>query len=161
MNVVVTIRIVTATNTSPGVRFAASFVALLAAHQLADYWAQTDYQVQNKGRHGSPHENAVGRLACAAHVATYTVAATGAVSGVNAALGLGASWRGVLAGQVLSSTSHYFADRRHTLRALAERVGKLDWYDSGEGMASGSVSLDQSWHLGWLALAALATATIG
>jgi hypothetical protein len=157
---VVTIRIARTSTTSPGARFAASFVALLVAHELADYWAQSNYQVDNKGRHGNPHDNAVGRAACAAHVATYTATSTCAITTANTTLGLGATWRGIATGQILSATSHYFADRRYTLRALAERIGKRDFYDSGEGMASGSVALDQSWHLGWLGVAALATATI-
>ena len=144
------------TRTSPGARFAAGYLTLVASHNVADYWAQTTYQANNKGRHGSVHENAVGRRACLNHVATYTAATTSAIAGVNKGLGLGANWRGILVGQAISSASHYFADRRHTLRKLAEHTGRLEFYDNG-----GSASLDQSWHLGWLALAALATATIG
>jgi hypothetical protein len=147
--------------TSPGTRFAATFIALQAAHNLADYWIQTSHQATNKGRFGNPHENAVGRLACLSHVANYTAVSTGAVVGANAALRLGLGWRGIAVGQLLSSASHYFADRRHTLRSLAARMGKLELYDSGEGVASGSTVLDQSWHQVWLALAALGTATIG
>jgi len=144
------------TRTSPGARFAAGYLILMASHNVADYWAQTTYQATNKGRHGSVHENAKGRRACLAHVATYTAATTAGLVGVNRGLGLGANWRGILVGQVISSTSHYFADRRHTLRALAARTGRLKFYDEG-----GAFALDQSWHLGWLAVAALASATIG
>jgi hypothetical protein len=147
--------------TSPGARFAACFVALLAAHQLADYWAQTNYQAANKGRHGSPHDNAEGRVACMAHVATYTAVSGATVTGANCLLGLGANWRGVVAGQLISFATHYFADRRFPLRALAARTGKLEFHDAGEGLAKGSAVLDQSWHLGWLAVCALASATIG
>jgi len=147
--------------TSPGARFAASFIALLAAHNLADYWAQTTHQAQNKGRHGNPHENAAGRAACLAHVAIYTASSAAAVSTVNKVLCLGASWRGMLAGQLMSSASHYFADRHHTLRALAARTGRLEFHDSGVSPAKGSALLDQSWHLSWLVLSALATATVG
>jgi hypothetical protein len=143
-------------STSPGARFAAAYLALWAAHNVADYWAQTTYQATNKGRHGNVHENTVGRQACLTHVATYTGATASAIVSVNRSLGLGANWRGIVLGQVVSSASHYFADRRHTLRKLAERTGRLEFYDSG-----GAASLDQSWHVGWLAVAALLTATVG
>jgi hypothetical protein len=147
--------------TSPGTRFAATFIALHAAHNLADYWMQTTHQATDKGRFGNAHENAAGRLACLSHVASYTAISTSAVVGANAALRLGLGWQGIVVGQLLSSASHYFADRRHTLRSLAARMGKLELYDSGEGFASGSVVLDQSWHQVWLTLAAFGTATIG
>lgn len=136
-------------------RFAASFVALLAAHQIADYWVQTDSQARNKGRHGTRFDNAVGRCACAAHIVSYSAVSTAAVAGIGRLLGLGASWRGILAGQAISAVSHYWADRRFPLRRLAGRLGKLTYHDSG-----GNAMLDQSWHIGWLTLAALATAVV-
>ena len=142
---------------NPGTRFAATYVALRAAHHLADYWVQTGYQAGNKGRVGNPHENAIGRLACLSHVASYTAVTTAAVVTANAALRLDIGWRGIVVGQAVSAASHYFADRRHTLRWLAERMGKLEFYDSGEGLASGGTALDQSWHQVWLAISALAT----
>ena len=150
-----------ADTTNAGTRFAATFAALFAAHHVADYWIQTDHQAANKGRHGSPSENAAGRAACLAHVASYSTAVTAVVAGTNRVLALGATWRGILAGQAISAVSHYWADRRYTMRHLATRAGKLDFYDRGEGLAKGSAMLDQSWHLAWLTLAALATATIG
>ncbi|ALG10956.1 DUF3307 domain-containing protein [Kibdelosporangium phytohabitans] len=136
-------------------RFAASFAALLAAHQVADYWVQTDHQATNKGRHGSPAANAIGRSACVAHIVSYSAVSTAAVAGIGRMLRLGASWRGILAGQAISAVSHYWADRRFPLRGLAGRLGKLDYHDHG-----GDAMLDQSWHIGWLALAALATAVV-
>nr|WP_063779208.1 DUF3307 domain-containing protein [Kibdelosporangium sp. MJ126-NF4]CEL14458.1 hypothetical protein [Kibdelosporangium sp. MJ126-NF4]CTQ88823.1 hypothetical protein [Kibdelosporangium sp. MJ126-NF4] len=136
-------------------RFAASFVAMLAAHQISDYWVQTDYQATNKGRHGSVAEDAAGRAACLAHVVSYSAVGTAAVAGIGRLLRLGASWQGIVAGQAISAVSHYWADRRFPLRRMARRLGKLDYHDSG-----GSVMLDQSWHIGWLTAAALATALI-
>lgn len=147
--------------TNPGTRFAATFAALLAAHNVADYWIQTDHQAVNKGRHGNPAEDAAGRAACLAHVLSYSATSAAAVVGVNRALHLGASWRGILAGQAISAVSHYWADRRYPLRKLAGRLGKLDFYERGQGLAAGSAALDQSWHLAWLTMAALATASIG
>lgn len=58
--------------------FAAVFVALYAAHQVADHWVQTQHQAETKGLAGWR-----GRIACAAHVTTYGI--TGLI-----AIGLGA-----------------------------------------------------------------------
>jgi hypothetical protein len=143
---------------SPATTFAAVFAALLAAHHVADYWVQTDHQAVNKGRHGEPVEDAAGRTACAAHVTSYTATSTAAVVAANRTLPLGVGWRAVLAGQAVSAATHYWADRRYTLRGLAERVGKLPFYERGEGLARGSAALDQAWHVGWLGVAALVTA---
>jgi hypothetical protein len=138
---------------SPAARFAACYIAMLGAHNVADYWAQTTHQAANKGRHGSVHESAVGHRACLAHVAVYTVSGTITVCAANKILNLDATWRSVLTGQLISAASHYFADRRHTLRALAHRTGRGQFYDS-----DGGPELDQSWHMAWLVIAALATA---
>ena len=67
------------TRTSAASRFASTFAALIAAHHVGDYWVQTDHQAVNKGRHGTRAENAAGRKACLAHVATYTATTTAAV----------------------------------------------------------------------------------
>lgn len=143
------------TSASPAARFAACYIAMLCAHNIADYWAQTSHQAHNKGRHGDAQENAAGRRACLAHVATYTLSGTVAVCAVSKVLHLDATVRGVLTGQFVSAASHYFADRGHTLRALAHRTGRGEFYDKG-----GGPTLDQSWHLIWLAVAALVTATV-
>jgi hypothetical protein len=60
-------------------------------------------------------------------------------------------------GQLISSASHYFADRRYPLRQLAARTGRLEFHDTN----SGSELLDQGWHRCWLAVSALATTIIG
>jgi hypothetical protein len=44
-----------------------AFAALFVAHQVADHWIQTQHQADTKGCPGWP-----GRIACAAHVASYT-----------------------------------------------------------------------------------------
>jgi hypothetical protein len=119
----------------PAARFAAGFVALFAAHNLADYWSQTYSQATNKARRGDPHENRAGRSAALAHIATYTAISTSAVSAANRVLGLGASPRGIVAGQLISVASHYFSDRRHPLRELAARTGRLQFHDSGVQLA--------------------------
>jgi len=102
--------------TSPAARFAACYIAMLGAHNVADYWAQTTHQAANKGRHGSVHESAVGHPAGLAHVAVYTVRGTIAVCAANKKiLSLDATWPSVLTGQFISAASHYFADRRLAL----------------------------------------------
>lgn len=126
---------------------AAVFAALYAAHQVADHWVQTPRQSTRKGLPGWP-----GRIACAAHVATYT--ATGVVALVLLAAATG--WRPtllpLLAGLAVNAATHYIADRRTPLRWLADRAGKdAGWLEHGGGL----YALDQSWHVGWLFIAAL------
>jgi hypothetical protein len=106
--------------------FAAVGFGLLAAHTVADHWVQTSYQANTKGAAGTE-----GRLACAAHVASYTVVTSAVVGLLWLALGLHLSPWGYLAGQVISAGSHYWADRRFTLAKLAGRLGKGDFYCLG------------------------------
>jgi hypothetical protein len=127
--------------------FAAAFGALYAAHSVADHWVQTQHQADCKGQPGWP-----GRLACAAHVATYTLTAAVALALVAAVTGWRPGLLPVLAGLAVSAVTHYIADRRTPLRWLADRLGKdRDWLERGGGM----YALDQSWHVGWLGVAAL------
>lgn len=141
--------------TSSAARFAATFAALLASHHVGDYWVQTDHQAITKGLCGSPEDNVAGRRACLAHVASYTATTMLTVVGVNRALRLGLGWRAILAGQAVSAVSHFWADRRYTVRRLAQILGKGEFYDDRNGAAL----LDQSFHVAWLMVAALATAT--
>src|SRR5690606_14646332 len=76
--------------TSPGAAFAALFVALFVAHQVADHWVQTSHQAAHKGL-----ASRRGRLACAAHVASYTLCTTLAVLVVWLALDLPVTLGGV------------------------------------------------------------------
>jgi hypothetical protein len=128
--------------------FAAVAVAYLAGHYAGDYWAQTQWQALTKGKDGRE-----GRLACAAHVAVYTVVLAAFLALTAGKLGMDVTvWRAVL-GLGVSAATHYAADRREPLRKLAVLLGKGEWWDSG-----GAPLLDQSWHLGWLFGAALLTA---
>src|SRR5690606_14652204 len=74
--------------------FAATVVAMFAAHQVADHGVQTSHQAAHKSRPGHG-----GRLACLAHVASYTLCTTLAVLGVWLALDLPVTLGGVLLGQ--------------------------------------------------------------
>ncbi|MBO4159305.1 helix-turn-helix domain-containing protein [Micromonospora antibiotica] len=127
--------------------FAAVFAALYAAHQVADHWVQTQHQADCKGEPGW-----AGRLACAAHVATYTLTAAVALTTLALATGLRLDGWGVAVGLTVSAVSHYIADRRTPLRRLAVALGKdPHWLTRGGGM----YALDQSWHIGFLFIAAL------
>lgn len=124
--------------------FAALLLALLAAHHVGDHWVQTDRQAQGKGARG-----AAGARHCAAHVASYTACTALAAALAWWALGLEISPVGFVAGQLVSATTHYWADRRFTLAWLAAKLGKTPYYERG-----GAYQLDQSWHWLWLTVAA-------
>ena len=146
--------------------FAAIFAALYAAHQVGDHWVQTQHQAMTKGAAGW-----AGRLACARHVASLTAVKAAAVAAVVAVLGLHVSVAAVAAGLAVDGASHYWADRRTTLAALAAALnglaGKGEFYalgsprpghDDAPHLGTGAYALDQSWHTGWLFAAALIAA---
>lgn len=134
--------------------FAALFAALYAAHEVGDHWVQTHRQACGKG---APTWR--GRWLCAGHVASLTATKAAAVAVVAVATGLSLSLWAVAAGLLLDAVTHYWADRRTTLAALAERVKKGEFARLGDGAAApagtGAYALDQSWHVGWLLVAAL------
>lgn len=134
--------------------FAAVFVALIASHQVADYWVQTSTQAQRKGLPGWP-----GRLACLGHVATYAATQTVFLALADWRLGLhlGIAW--MAAGLALSAVTHYFADRRTPLRRLADHTASGKFWRMGDGLATGAALLDQAWHWAWLFAAALVIAS--
>lgn len=128
--------------------FAAVFVALFVAHQLADHWVQTDHQACTKGEPGW-----AGRIACAHHVFWYTATAVFVLSATAAVLDLELSPLRVWLGLAISAVTHYIADRRTPLRRLAESTGKAGYWARG-----GGYQLDQSFHYLWLWVAALVIA---
>jgi len=146
--------------TTAATRFAAAAAVLAATHHVADYWVQTHGQALAKGKPGVD-----GRRACAAHVATYTLTQALALAAADRYLGLGLTWRRAAAGLAVSGITHYVADRRAPLEALAGRIGKGEFYrlgrDLGPHLGTGAVALDQSWHLGWCAVAAAVVAGPG
>ncbi|GLZ02429.1 DUF3307 domain-containing protein [Actinoplanes sp. NBRC 103695] len=142
--------------------FAAVFVALYVAHQLADHWIQTQHQADCKGRPGWP-----GRIACAAHVITYTLTALVALAAVALSLGLPLGPGRVAAGLAVSAVTHYIADRRAPLKRLADLCGAGRFYalgiprpgrDDNPSLGTGSYALDQSFHYLFLFVAALVIA---
>lgn len=136
---------------SPIATFAAVFAALYAAHQVADHWVQTQRQADHKGMPGW-----AGRIACALHVLTYTVTAAAALGVLALALGLRVSLPAAVLGLLVSAVTHYIADRRTPLRWMADRLRKNPaWLERGGGL----YALDQSWHIGWLFVAAVVIAS--
>ena len=143
----------------PAAVFAVASAALLAAHQVGDHWVQTHRQALTKGGSGRTARTACGRhVASLAAVKVLFLLATFAVTGLQVRPGWWAAGLGV------DAVSHYWADRRTTLRRLAGRVGKADFFNLGaprEGrddnftLGTGAYALDQSWHVGWLFIAAL------
>lgn len=133
------------------VQFACIAAALSAGHHVGDYWLQSHTQATCKGMPGWR-----GRRACAGHVATYTLALLACVALAAWWLSLALNPVAVIAGLAVSAVTHYFADRRRPLRWLASLLPrKLEFFDSGAGLASGAAFMDQSWHWFWLFISAL------
>lgn len=142
--------------------FAAVFVALYAAHTVGDHWVQTGAQAAGKGAH-----SAAGRWACTRHVVTLTATKGAFLVAAVLVRDLPLTPAAVAAGLTVDAGSHWWADRRHTLAALAARLGKTDFYalgapraghDDNPSLGTGAYALDQSWHIGWLFVAALIVA---
>jgi hypothetical protein len=158
----------TPTDISGAVTFAAVFIALAAAHGIGDHWMQNTHQAQHKGDPGWP-----GRLACAAHVASYIATQAVALLLVWAVLRLALQPSGVLAALGISAVTHYIADRRKPLRRLALLAGKAAYLDhatvvrapgmpaTDTGPGTALFHLDQSLHIGAIFLAALAATAFG
>lgn len=127
--------------------FVVVWIALMAAHHVADYWVQTEWQAVAKIEPGW-----AGSRACALHVlgviATSWLFVTIAVT----TIGIGARWS-LLYSLVVIAVTHYWADRRYTLRWLATLVGKGSYYDD-----DGAPHLDQAFHHFWIFVAALLAA---
>jgi hypothetical protein len=141
------------------VRFAAAYAVLTASHEVADHWVQVDSQATVKGDPGP-----AGAKACAKHVATYTATQALALLAADRLLGLGLSPRRAAAALAVSAVTHYVADRQGNhwrdehprgVVQLAAVTGHRGWLtrDPGAGYL-----LDQSWHKGWIAVAAMVAA---
>lgn len=130
--------------------FAVVFVAFFAAHQVADHWIQTQHQADHKGLPGW-----VGRLACLGHVGTYLLTQAVCAAGALAATGHEVPLLQLGLALSVSGVTHYVADRRVPLRRLADALRKNPaWLEKGGGL----YALDQSWHIGFIFIAALMVA---
>ena len=143
--------------------FAAVFIALFVAHQVGDHWVQSSCQAAAKGGTGR-----TARRACAAHVASLTATKLVFLAPL-ALLGISLHPAALLVALAVDAATHYWADRRTTLAALAARCGKGGFYrlgapregrDDNPSLGTGAYALDQSFHIAWLFVAAL-IASIG
>jgi hypothetical protein len=140
-------------------RFAAVYAVLTASHEVADHWVQRDAEATVKGEPGPR-----GARACAIHVATYTATQAAALLAANRAFGLRLTPGRALAGLAVSALTHYVADRqgghwrdkhpRGVVR-LAAVTGHKEWLERDP---NAGYLLDQSWHKGWIAVAAAVAA---
>jgi hypothetical protein len=140
--------------------FASVFVALYTAHMVGDHWIQSPADACAKARAGWD-----GRLACARHVLSMTVTKSVALLALTLTTGLNLNPYVAIAGLSIDAVSHYWADRRTTLAQLAAMIpGKTSFYqlgtprpghDDNPCLGTGAYALDQSWHIGWLFIAAL------
>ena len=142
--------------------FAGVFAILYPAHLVADHWLQTHHQATTKDAVGWP-----GRWACASHVATHTAISLAALCLLAWHTGLPIRPVPAAIGLTVSAISHYVVDRRTPLRRLARLAGRGGYLahativrkptDDADatGPGTGLFHLDQSWHVCWLAIAAL------
>jgi hypothetical protein len=147
-------------NSAPTV-LSASFAALFAAHQVGDHWLQTHGQALAKGGNGW-----TARAACARHVLVLVVVKAAALLAAFVVVGLPIQPGWWAVGLGIDGVSHYWADRRTTLRRLAGLLGegKVTFFDLGAprpgrddnpSLGTGAYALDQSWHVLWLFITAL------
>ena len=148
-------------NVTAAAVMAVSYVALIAGHEVADFWLQTPCQAMTKGGAGWK-----ARAACVRHVVTLTAAKLAALLAAFAVTGLPIRPLWWTVGLGIDAASHYWADRRTTLRRLAAWCGpgKAAFYDLGvprpghddnAPATTGAALLDQAWHKGWLYLTVL------
>lgn len=145
---------------SAAVVFASSCAALYVAHSVGDHWVQTSCQAARKGGEGWS-----ARWACVRHVATLTATKTLLLLVTLWVLDLSVSLVALVAALGVDAVSHYWADRRTTLAALARLLGRAEFHALGgrvvdpDGrpthLGTGAYALDQSWHHLWLWVAAL------
>ena len=131
-----------------------AFAGLFSGHHAGDYWLQSDWQATTKGSCSRE-----GRRACTHHVASLTTAQAVLVALLMAATGSALDPVALAAGLAINSASHWWADRRHTLRGLVLATEwatkKAGFYENVPGAPA---HMDQAWHMVWLLPAAAAIA---
>ncbi|WP_381805568.1 hypothetical protein [Streptomyces niveus] len=159
----------------------AIFAAVLglgrAASNIGDHWIQNDHCARVKGATDAnpvytptdnpdeepvAHGTADGTKACAWHCLTYTATQAVAVSVGARVLGIRLRPGAAAAALAVSGITHYIADRRvpgGVLETLAAKTGKTTFYKLADHGMNGAYALDQAWHEGWEAVAALIATT--
>ncbi|MEU6925526.1 hypothetical protein [Streptomyces sp. NPDC046631] len=143
--------------TTTAVRAIGAYAALNASHDVGDFWGQRDTEALAKGGPGWE-----GRAACARHVASYTATQALALYAADRTLNLNLDWRRAALALAVSAGTHYIADRSGgrwredgpstALVRFARRTGHTGWLERDPGAGA---LLDQSWHKGWIAVAAV------
>ncbi|MYW46361.1 hypothetical protein GT346_24340 [Streptomyces sp. SID161] len=118
-----------------------------------------DAQAVAKGDHSRD-----GAVACAQHVASYMATQALALVAVTRVTGARLSWKRAAAALAVSAVTHYVADRqgghwrdeqpRGVVR-LAAVTGHAGWLQRDP---NAGYLMDQSWHKGWIAVAAVVAA---
>lgn len=146
-----------------------AFAFGLAGHYLGDHWIQTSPQACKKALNGGG-TRACALWHCAKHVTTWTATVTVfiAVAGWWLHLPLKPGW--LAAGMALNAATHFVADLRTPLLWLARLLGRGGYLQHATvvrapaggadptGPGTAAFELDQSWHIAWLAVAALVIA---
>ncbi|MFE7442402.1 transcriptional regulator [Streptomyces chartreusis] len=150
--------------------FAAAFTALYVAHSVGDHWVQSSCQAADKGLPGRK-----GRLACTRHVVSLTLTKGIVLALVVVLLQLPVTALGLVLGLGIDAGTHWWADRRTTLRRLAHKCNKTEFYNLGAAgphapvahsgkpaahLGTGAYALDQAFHHFWLLIGALLIATV-
>lgn len=137
-----------------GGRIGTYAAALEVGHHVGDYWVQTSDQSARKGLPGRE-----GALACARHVATYTLTQAVCIAMAQVATGRRPNVKRVAAGLAISAITHYAADRRQhgAMDWMARKLGREGFMTANSealghprdflGLGTGAWALDQSWHL--------------
>lgn len=140
-------------------RFAATYAAFTAAHEVADHWIQRDRDAVAKGQPGPE-----GVRACAIHVATYAATQTLTLAAVQHVTGMRLSWKRATLGLAVSAASHYAADRQgghwadQNPRGVVRLAAAMDHATWLQRDPNAGYLMDQAWHKGWIAIAALLVA---
>ncbi|OIJ95426.1 hypothetical protein [Streptomyces colonosanans] len=134
-------------NSTRATRFAAAYALMRMAADVGDHWIQSDHQAVTKGQHdeNEGQSSRAGRIACTAHVATYTATQAAVLYAGSRVLGLRLKPARVAAALALSASTHWWADRRIHLKAVADATGKGNFYNLG-GPLGGAYALDQAFH---------------
>lgn len=133
--------------------FAAAFVALYAAHQVADHWIHVDWHDQAQAL--SPGD--IGT--CIAHMILYIGYAAAALSLTSYFAGLHLHLPNVVIALALVAVTHFGPDRRYPLAHLITRLRRRRGPSPDDpAVAAGTHLMEQSWHIGWIFVAALVIA---
>ncbi|MFJ4745414.1 hypothetical protein [Streptomyces sp. NPDC088775] len=147
-----------------------------AGSAVGDMWIQNDFCAKAKAATDkapvtyknektgaeTTHGTADGRRACIHHCLTYTATQALAVGVSARVLGIRLHPGAAAAALAISGVTHYIADRRvpgGVLETLARKTRKGSFYKLASHGMNGAFQLDNAYHHGWEAVAALVATT--